>query len=77
MSDWRATIRTHLFANALGKEGDYIDRWLHLIFDFKDWRKQGFISDWDVVQEWMQLVPMYETTTASDYEWVEGEVVYV
>lgn len=75
MSDWRALVRMHLHANALGQKGDYISRWIHLIFIFKDWQKQGFISKWNMVQTWEQV--FYESSTANSYEWIEGEVTYV
>jgi hypothetical protein len=70
--NYRSLARMHLRANPLGQDGDYLDRWIHLIFNLKDWREQGFLLKWDMVQTWERVI--YETTRANDYEWLHATV---
>lgn len=62
----------HLFAEPMFCDNDWIERSLDFLREHIEWEKQGLISKAEQRGEWMQLVPMYETSTTGDYEWIEG-----
>ncbi len=65
----------HLFAEPMFCDNDWIERSLDLLREMVEWEKQGFLSKFDYDgNSWRQLVPLYETNTASDYEWVQATV---
>jgi hypothetical protein len=68
----------HLFAEPTFCDNDWIERSLDLLREMVEWQKRGFLSEFDYDgTSWRQLVPVYETRTANDYEWVDAEVVRV
>jgi hypothetical protein len=67
----------HLFAEPTFCDNDWIERSLEALKQFIDWRGENLILEFDIVDDWKQLVLLYETSTANDYEWIEGAVTYV
>lgn len=74
MSDWRATVRMHLFAEPMFCDNDWIERSLDVLRELVEWRSQKLIVEFDIVEDWKQRV--YKASTGNDYEWIEGAGTY-